>query len=98
MLKPFVKPIAGSRRDYIIRRDRLDVLSPAEREAALAVQMALDMRDTINGRHDGLCTEDDLARAGWLRADIAALGEIARAHLLAGPQADAMRAKAALAA
>lgn len=98
MLKPAPKPLTGSRRDYITARDGLKAKTESEREAALAVAMAGDMLDIINDRHDARCTWDDLARLGWSRDDIAAFGEAARAHLLAGPQADRLRARQEIAA
>jgi hypothetical protein len=90
-------PQPGSRRTYVIARDRL-AGSPAEIDAALALRMAQDIADTATARGNATCTEDDLARLGWSRQDIRALGDAARAHLLAGPMADELRALERLAA
>lgn len=82
----------GTRRSYLVARDSLSKLGDRAREAQLAVLMALDMSDVIHARGDATCSEDDLARKGWARDDIKALGETAGAHLLAGRHADELRA------
>lgn len=85
-----IPPKTGSRRTYVICRDRLSNRDPAALADGLALAMAGDMGDVVARR--GECTEDDLARLGWARDDIRALGDAARAHLLSGAEADRLRA------
>lgn len=99
--KAVILPLTpGSRRTYLIRRDKIDTaaLSPAEVDNQLAIAMACDMGDIIAARGNATCTKDDLVRLGWSRADVELLGEAAGNHLRAGPDADALRALERIAA
>lgn len=87
--RPSSTPLPASRRALLVARDRLQKLDPIERERRLAVAMAADIAEVVD--ECGGCSHDDLARLGWEQSDIRALGDIARAQLMAGDDAERLR-------